>query len=405
LSAGDVILILAAVVVLAAIVVLANYADQKKNPRLRRDVIATFAFFNVTILLLYGLFPVIAVSVPSSSPPSFGKTEAWVGFLVALVLVVMTTALLLRSVRLKLARIFPSYRKLKNEMSVPAPLFPQAPVMPQFGDTPLFPQMLNYYTTSTQNPILPPVFEEQPAAQIDKVRGFNPDSSVHLVAVIFCFYLFGVQLIEFVLGGGLSGVAESLSEGISVGELMLNAFPEILLPLLGVGLGIRRNLPQTLKRLGLELPSMEGILVSAGITIALFVFIITASLLWQAVVSKETFEKQNQASDALANSISTLGMAFLVSLSAAVGEEILFRGAMQPVFGLWPTAITFALIHQQYTFTPAALMILVVAIALGWIRQRYNTTVSILTHFTYNFIPLALSVMYSDQALSWLSHL
>ena len=76
--------------------------------------------------------------------------------------------------------------------------------------------------------------------------------------------------------------------------------------------------------------------------------------------------------------------------SAAVGEEIAFRGALQPVIGFWPTAMVFALTHTQYTLTPAWIIILGVAIVFGWIRQRYNTSVAILTHFWYNLFQLLL---------------
>ncbi|NDJ85058.1 MAG: CPBP family intramembrane metalloprotease, partial [Chloroflexi bacterium] len=67
--------------------------------------------------------------------------------------------------------------------------------------------------------------------------------------------------------------------------------------------------------------------------------------------------------------------------------------ALQPIFGLWWTAIFFTLVHMQYTLTPAALIILMVAIGLGWLRRRYNLYAAIAAHFLYNFIPLALSVL------------
>ena len=104
--------------------------------------------------------------------------------------------------------------------------------------------------------------------------------------------------------------------------------------------------------------------------------------------------------DALAESVDTLGLAFLLAATAAVGEEIAFRGALQPVFGFWPTAILFALTHMQYTLTPAALIIFGVAIVFGWIRQRFSTTMAIFTHFFYNFIPLALTVALPEEAFA-----
>jgi membrane protease YdiL (CAAX protease family) len=94
----------------------------------------------------------------------------------------------------------------------------------------------------------------------------------------------------------------------------------------------------------------------------------------------------------LSNSLNTLSAAFVLSLTAALGEEIAFRGALQPIFGLWPTTILFALIHIQYTLTPATLIIIAVGLGLGWLRRKFNTTAAILGHFLYNFMLIALAL-------------
>lgn len=37
-----------------------------------------------------------------------------------------------------------------------------------------------------------------------------------------------------------------------------------------------------------------------------------------------------------------------ISLCAGVGEEIFFRGAIQPILGIWPTALIFVAIHGYF---------------------------------------------------------
>ncbi|MBN2304887.1 MAG: CPBP family intramembrane metalloprotease [Anaerolineae bacterium] len=145
------------------------------------------------------------------------------------------------------------------------------------------------------------------------------------------------------------------------------------------------------------MPSLGGIVSAVLLTIALIIFVAAASMVWMTMVSDETREDQTQASEALADSVNTLGLAFLLAATAAVGEEIAFRGALQPVFGFWPTAIIFALTHAQYTLTPAWLIIFGVAVGFGWIRQRYNTTVAILTHFLYNFALLSIALSVPEE--------
>ena len=39
-----------------------------------------------------------------------------------------------------------------------------------------------------------------------------------------------------------------------------------------------------------------------------------------------------------------------ISLSAGVGEELLFRGAIQPLIGIWPTAVLFIALHGYLSF-------------------------------------------------------
>jgi membrane protease YdiL (CAAX protease family) len=57
----------------------------------------------------------------------------------------------------------------------------------------------------------------------------------------------------------------------------------------------------------------------------------------------------------------------LIALMAAVGEELLFRGALQPLIGLLPMAAIFGLLH----FTSIAHVILagLLGLLLGWLYQ------------------------------------
>lgn len=408
--------VLVVIVPVVGLVVAANYADRGKKPGLRRAVAAVLVLINLLLLVL-SVFQVALVYLPASDTKDFNPPEeqaAWEALLATLVMVALATAILSRRVRGKLARLFPRWR---DERATPLAVSPRdeaSELRPRPDSTPLFPQMLNYYTADSimlPRPSAAPdafeVMQEYPAARQGEasVKGFNPDSMVHLVALALCVYFVGSQFVGFILGGGLEGVAENLKGGVSISDLLANTFPEVLIPLVGVGIGIRRNLRQTLRRLGLERPSLEGIGAAVGVTIALFLFLIVVGSIWMSLVSEETYKEQTQASEALSQSVTSIGLAFLLAVSAAVGEEIAFRGALQPVFGLWPTAILFALIHLQYTLTPAALIILVVAVAFGWIRQRYNTTVAMLTHFLFDFVQLALTVTASGGALFWLTRL
>ena len=384
---------------LGAIVVAANIADKRRDARLRQWVMGVLLVTNLMLVVWYGILP---LGVESNEDE--GTTLA-ASFALAVALGVASTAVLFEPVRERLARLLPARQKAKNTLSDRPPADTPTTVEDGPPSEPLFPQMLGYYTTSTR--LNPQTIAASPALPVAPpvMRGFDPRSTVHTVAVTFCIYLLGTQFLAFLLGGGLEGVAEGFSEGLTAWDLVLNGLPLLIIPALGVGWGIRRDFWQTLDRLGLGPLSVQGVGVAIGMTIALLILVSIVGTTWQFLTPPETFEEQTQASDALAESVNTIWLALVLAGSAAISEEIAFRGALQPVFGFWATALIFALTHMQYAFTPATLIILGVALAFGWIRLRFNTTVAIATHFLYNFIPLALNVAIGEEALLWLRSL
>jgi membrane protease YdiL (CAAX protease family) len=73
-----------------------------------------------------------------------------------------------------------------------------------------------------------------------------------------------------------------------------------------------------------------------------------------------------------------------LGLAAALGEETVFRGALQPRFGLVFTSILFALLHSQYGLSFSTIAVFVIGLVLGVLRLRANTTTAMITHAVYN---------------------
>ena len=387
------------IVALGGIALAANLADKRRDPRLRQWVMGVLLVTSLMLVVWYGVLP---LGIESNEDEQGALIAS---LALALGLGIVSIAVLSERVRERLARFFPSRQQAAPQLAQTAHealVYDDGP-----SGEPLFPQMLDYYTTSTR--LNPSPATEIPAydpVSVSMTRGFDPRSTVHTVALVFCVYLLGTQFLAFVLGGGLEGVAEGFANGLTAWDLVLNGLPLLVIPVLGVGWGVRRNFRQTLDRLGLGPLSVQGAAVAVGMTIALLILVSVVGATWQFLTPPETFEEQTQASNALADSVTTIGLAFVLAASAAISEEIAFRGALQPVFGFWATALIFALTHMQYALTPATLIILGVALAFGWIRLRYNTTVAIATHFLYNFIPLALNVSINEEAaLLWLRSL
>lgn len=236
---------------------------------------------------------------------------------------------------------------------------------------------------------------------------YDPDSAVHLTAALLSLLLVSALMVVFLLQGGTAGVAESIAaedtveQGGSfsvVSDALFNLVMWLTAAFLGVGYAIRRTLPAALDRLGLHVPTPREIGLGALAGLGLWGVAIVFSIAWQLVTDPQVFEEQVQASQALNATINTPLSVLIVSLSAAFGEEIFLRGAMQPVFGIALTSVFFTLLHAQHLFAPSMLLIFGVSVALGLLRQRFGTPTAIAAHFVYNFVPLSLALLLTAPA-------
>ncbi|MCC6612214.1 MAG: CPBP family intramembrane metalloprotease [Anaerolineae bacterium] len=229
---------------------------------------------------------------------------------------------------------------------------------------------------------------------------YDPDSNTHLAAFVIALVGVSVNLIMFIIGGGIEGLASEISnDGITLDGVVFQQVIWIALAVFGVGLWIRRGLPQVIERLGLNTITLRNIVAGLIGATACIAFLLIAGIVMQLVIGTDTVREQQAASQALTGQFNSLSMALIVAVTVGIGEETLFRGAIQPVFGNGLTSLLFTVIHTQYAFTPATLIIFVVSLALGYLRQHYGTTSSIVAHATYNFFQLAAAVLIGNALM------
>ncbi|MEM9569045.1 MAG: CPBP family intramembrane glutamic endopeptidase, partial [Cyanobacteria bacterium P01_E01_bin.34] len=83
----------------------------------------------------------------------------------------------------------------------------------------------------------------------------------------------------------------------------------------------------------------------------------------------------------------------VIGFSAGLGEELAFRGVLQPRLGLWLSNLFFTSVHAfQYNWD-ALIVIFVVGAVCGIVRQRINTTTCAIVHGVYNFLLIMLVVL------------
>ncbi len=233
-------------------------------------------------------------------------------------------------------------------------------------------------------PLVPPV--RRALARVIKI---DPASAVHTTALVYAIYLLGLGISQQPLLTNPE-VVEGLDLQLTSNLAWAQGIGMTLLALSGLGLFVRRSWRMTAQRLGLVWPSVGDLAAAGGAIAALFALQIGVVLIWRTL-DPAGYAKLESATNLLFGQFTPgLAAAFTIGFTAAVGEELVFRGALQPRFGLLLTAVLFTVVHSQYGFSPASLLILLIALVLGVLRDRRNLTVCILAHFGYNFLSVML---------------
>jgi membrane protease YdiL (CAAX protease family) len=231
-----------------------------------------------------------------------------------------------------------------------------------------------------------------------RLSAYNPNSAVHLSAVLLMLLVAALNTFQFVLTGGLDGVAESVeTTGVSIYANLFETALWLVAAFLGTGFAIRRTLPATFERLGLRIPISRDAIIGTGAGIALFFSSMIFTAVWQSLTDPETFAQQIRAAEGFSRQLQSLPVILLVAGGAAIGEEIFMRGALQPVFGIGLTSAFFALLHNQYLLTPTFVFIFFVGVVFGLVRRNVSTTAAVIAHFVYNIAPFLLVILIGES--------
>lgn len=211
----------------------------------------------------------------------------------------------------------------------------------------------------------------------------NVDSPVHTLALIFSGYLAGNTIFSLTQGGLEEMVETAVSASILDILFIQGLFATMAI--LGVGLYVRRSPQAARQRLGLVRPTARQLWAGVGWIIILVILQFIGGALWTLTDSSQA-ELVESLNEELLGEIDTFAEWLILAAATGFGEELLFRGALQPILGLGFTSFLFALAHVQYGITPVTLIIFIIGIVLGLIRRRYNTSVAIFVHAGYNFV-------------------
>jgi uncharacterized protein len=222
---------------------------------------------------------------------------------------------------------------------------------------------------------------------IARLIPIDSSSRVHAAALSLSALIFAYLMATVAIG--LDNIAKwneaaPRSTAGTVSSIWAQDILLTLLALVGVGWLARRRFGDALQRLGIVKPSFRQLGLGVGIGLAMVVVAqVVEQLLYAAGIPLDPHVEKvtEQVIGPLFSSVPgilTLGMA------AALGEESLFRGALQPRFGIFFTSVLFSFIHSNYGLSISTLIVFLLGLVLGWIRRRHNTVTSMAVHATYN---------------------
>lgn len=228
---------------------------------------------------------------------------------------------------------------------------------------------------------------------LERWMPIDPHSPLHTLALVLSGYFAGSVMLQVV--GGLDNFTESLPR-VSIALFLAQQAGFVLIAFLGVGALMRRDWTAVFQRLDLGPVNGRQLLEAVGWIALLVALQWLGGAVWNLIDPQEVAQVE-----ALSERLYE-GFGFwhwlALAVGAGIGEEILFRGALQPVLGIWFTSLLFAVVHVQYgLLNPATLVLFLLALILGRIKQRHNTTVAILVHFGYDLV-LALITLLAAAA-------
>ena len=217
-----------------------------------------------------------------------------------------------------------------------------------------------------------------------RVIPIDPDNPVHSLAMVLAVILAGIWVASLAFTNVLA--ADAALPPLSAGDLLAQELPFLVLAVAGVGLWTRRGAAASGARLGLVRPAWWHVALALAAAGAFYALVQGSDSLSQQLTPSLARQVKTTSDHLFGGLTASVWGIVLLGVIPGVCEEVLFRGALQPRFGLVLTALLFTAIHTEYGLSIDVAAIFVIALGLGLIRQYTNTTTSATCHVAYNVL-------------------
>ncbi|MBX9572816.1 MAG: CPBP family intramembrane metalloprotease [Candidatus Obscuribacterales bacterium] len=223
-------------------------------------------------------------------------------------------------------------------------------------------------------------------------RIFVPSSIPHMNALWIYVTVIAFLLTHTELTSGFQMPSIMIPLPVSLDQLFSYNFMGLLmLSACGVGIFVSRKPMETLRRLGLVKPTFAQVCIGIAGIFVTFAY----DFLWSTFTHgqeglgyADKIAHYNEGAFNPSASAGSAGMlASATGICAGIGEEVLSRGALQPVLGILPAAFLHGVLHAQFAHAPVLILqVFGWSAIMGIIRRYTNTTTTIITHVGFNFI-------------------
>ncbi|MBX3001895.1 MAG: CPBP family intramembrane metalloprotease [Caldilineaceae bacterium] len=226
-----------------------------------------------------------------------------------------------------------------------------------------------------------------------RIIPIDPTRTVHAVSLSFTMLIVINMVVILAIGLDtltqlvITQAAETAEIAVSPAMLLGLWTQQILMAIwavIGVGWLARRSFAGSLERLAIRLPRGREVLMGMG---GGFLAVFTSMF----VAGMASFFGYGVDPDVQSLNEALLGPIFrslpgilTIGFAAALGEETLFRGALQPRFGILITTLLFAITHNQYGLSLSTVVVFFAGLIFALLRRRFNTSTAMIAHATYN---------------------
>jgi membrane protease YdiL (CAAX protease family) len=220
----------------------------------------------------------------------------------------------------------------------------------------------------------------------------DPDTFHHWIGLVALLWFITMPIASLPVLGGRPPLEALLAQtGVDTAavttwyELLYGLGWTVLLCLIAAGFPVARSLQAALVRLGLTWPGWRGI--ALGLVVSVLMVPLFTAVDQVATGLVESFGLATTSSAWIerlfGRDFGVLG-AVAAAVSAGLGEEMVWRGVIQPRYGLGLAALGFAAMHGFQYGPDGLISVFLSGLILGVLRWRTNTTVAVVAHAGYD---------------------